>query len=370
MLAIVDKVLQRRQYNREKQRAHRHKMILERAADEAEIVHLREVLAALHEQVAMHQADAVGTDGALSWRLIASIFRTNSRRALAQHNSLAEDTNAINAITESMLRFVSLNFPPSPVPSTSTSWHPATLLAQPEARKLGKEWLTQRMYHHTDEVLHRYFPANATLDGDSEQWAHFHVDSSMTFHGVMQDVWPCSMDTFRTFLRHHSHVYHFYYPADITTEETPNTKLFYKLNPSGTLLNFLQGTFVEADRVVVVLRQIEDDENQVEAPCPRFQFHCVAWIEIRPASATETLTRVVVQQSQHFHPTGGGFLTADEQAALWGVTLENEHGLSENDKLEALGRRLVQLKHDVQWDHRQKILNALARVTAQKAKLE
>ncbi|KAF0685804.1 hypothetical protein As57867_022256, partial [Aphanomyces stellatus] len=191
MLEIVDKVLQRRQYYRDKQRAHRRKLAQESADEDDEIARLRATIADLQQQLPISALSATGSDGALSWHLVAGVFRANSWRSMANRRTLLEQTLANDVLTRNMRRFVSLNLQALPTRPRCIMWQPATLLAQPEARKLGKEWLTQRMYHHTDEALHRSFPADVSID---QEYAHYDTtvsdDGSITCFEAVQNIWP------------------------------------------------------------------------------------------------------------------------------------------------------------------------------------
>ncbi|KAF0697899.1 Aste57867_11431 [Aphanomyces stellatus] len=359
MLAIVDKVLQRRQYFREKQRMHRLKVAKESAAEEDEIAVLRAVVGELEAQIP-EVVGAVGSDGALSWSLVASVFRTNSRRSLASRHALAEQTSANDSLTKNMQRFVSLNLHTPAIQGANATWQPATLLAEPDARKLGKEWLTQRMYHHTDACL-RNFP-DVPKD---QQFAH--IDADVSSDGALklveatQSIWPGTMESFRYFLTHHMHSLLFHDPAEVIIEHTANTRLYRKLTKKGSLVNYLQGSFVEADRMIVVLRQIEADEA-IDEPSYRQQYHFMAWLEIRPLSDTHIVTRLLTHQSQHFRPNGQGFLSPDEQAELWEVDLKD---VPEDRKMEELRRRIVEIEYAELPEWRQEILDILTKAQEQ-----
>ncbi|KAF0714558.1 hypothetical protein As57867_003804, partial [Aphanomyces stellatus] len=300
---------------------------------------------------------ATGSDGALSWHLVAGVFRANSWRSMANRRTLLEQTLANDVLTRNMRRFVSLNLQALPTRPRCIMWQPATLLAQPEARKLGKEWLTQRMYHHTDEALHRSFPADVSID---QEYAHYDTtvsdDGSITCFEAVQNIWPSTMDTYRAFLNDHLHMVLFRDPSNLAMEHVSNTKLFNKLTPKGTLVNFLQGYFVEANRVVVVLRQIEADEA-VGTPAYKQQAHFMAWLEARQLSPTQVVTRLVTRQSQHFRPNEEGFFSLDEQAEFWEVDLGGA-----SDKMEAMREAISRQGYETVQQWREMILAVLAKL--------
>ncbi|ETV63586.1 hypothetical protein H257_19486, partial [Aphanomyces astaci] len=56
-----------------------------------------------------------------------------------------------------------------------TSWRHASLLNDPATRKLGKEWITEHMFHNTDAIFHQYgFPPR-------ESFEHLLHDFNFTF---------------------------------------------------------------------------------------------------------------------------------------------------------------------------------------------
>ncbi|KAF0697901.1 Aste57867_11433 [Aphanomyces stellatus] len=345
MLEIVDKVLLRRQYFRDKKRAHRRKVAEACEAEEEEISRLQAIVDEL-ERHSPTKAAANPSDGtSLSWSVVAGVFRANSSMSLASRRALHTQTTAHSVLAQTMEQFVLRNLSHT----SPASWkQPATLMVHPEARKLGKEWLTQRMYNHTDAAL-RCFPDDLSADAD---FAHFDADVSdggITICRVRQDIWPGSVDDFRTFFSHYAHFLLFRDPSNVVVEHSSNTML-YRRTEDGSLVNFLQGTFVEADRVVVVIRQIEADEAIAPASY-RQQHHYMTWVEIRPLSPTHVTSRLLTVKSQHFFADGGGFIPLDEQAALWGVTLVD---VPERDKMDALRRRVVRQEYADLAEGRQK----------------
>ncbi|ETV78923.1 hypothetical protein H257_07713 [Aphanomyces astaci] len=112
--------------------------------------------------------------------------------------------------------------PPMP---RSNAWRNATLAANPTARNLGKEWLTQQMYHNMHEPL-ALLPA-VSCDDD-----FFDIDVQTSNDG----------DPFTR-----SERAQFTWPGTVV-EETANTRLFHTTTSNGIFVNSLQGHFSEANR--------------------------------------------------------------------------------------------------------------------------
>ncbi|RHY90403.1 hypothetical protein DYB35_010695 [Aphanomyces astaci] len=65
-------------------------------------------------------------------------------------------------------------------------------------------------------------------------------------------------------------------PPSMVEERTNNTRLFHTKTPDGAFVNSLQGHFHEADRFIVVVRQVEHDEVHMCDPLLR-QRHYRLW---------------------------------------------------------------------------------------------
>ncbi|RLN99190.1 hypothetical protein DYB28_012679 [Aphanomyces astaci] len=111
----------------------------------------------------------------------------------------------------------------------------------------------------------------------------------------------------------------FTWPGTVEEETTSNTRLFHTTTPSGVYVNSLQGHFVEADRFILVIQEVETDEAHLGDPLHIQQQYLST--EVRQVSPTHILVRMVNYVSHLFRPRGGGFVSLDEYAAFRGVDL-------------------------------------------------
>ncbi|RHY45654.1 hypothetical protein DYB38_013028 [Aphanomyces astaci] len=162
---LSEKTLARRRYYRDKQREYRRKLNAEGAAMEAEIVHLRSIRDSLRAMGESPVREA--SDGPLSWRSIATVFKREAHRVLTDRQALVTQTQEYRTLMQAMQCFVVMNIP-LPM-SRSNAWYCATLAAEPRARTLGKEWLTQQLYHN----MHEPFASFPAVSYDNE---FFHID--------------------------------------------------------------------------------------------------------------------------------------------------------------------------------------------------
>ncbi|KAF0762718.1 hypothetical protein AaE_003272, partial [Aphanomyces astaci] len=174
MYEIADKIPPRRQYFREKQREYRRKRIADRDAFKAQCVHLQSVLVRLQTGRSPSTTPREASNGPLSWHSIAIVFKREAHRVLTDRQSLVTQTQELQSLTKAMQRFVVTNI--QPPMSRSNAWQNATLAADPSARNLGKEWLTQQMYHN----MHEPFALLPAVSYDDE---FFDIDVQMTDDG-------------------------------------------------------------------------------------------------------------------------------------------------------------------------------------------
>ncbi|RHY91264.1 hypothetical protein DYB35_003439 [Aphanomyces astaci] len=326
---VADKTLARRRYFREKQRAHRRKLNSDGAIVKAQVEHLQPILDGLQASIPPpSMAPREASDGPLSWHSIAIVFKREAHRVLTDRQSLITQTQEYQSLTKAMQRFVMMNIP-SPMSRSNHAWHSATLAANPSARNLGKEWLTQHMYHNIHEPF-MLLPA-ASYHDDFFKFDIQASDDSDPITGVerMQFSWP----------------------GTVVEETTPNTRLFRTITPKGIFVNSLQGHFVEANRFIVVMRQVEHDEAHLCDPLHKQQ-HNMSWCvrtstEVRQVSPTHILLRVVSHVSHIFRP-GGGFVSVDEFAALRGVDVS---GIQDDQKDAYVRRELIRRENSdfVPW---------------------
>ncbi|ETV78798.1 hypothetical protein H257_07628 [Aphanomyces astaci] len=325
--ALSDKTLARRRYFREKQREYRRKLNIDGAVIEAEVVHLQSVRDGLQAMSLPSVREA--SDGPLSWCSIAMVFKTEARRVLTDRQSLVTQTEQYRTLMTSMQRFVMMNIPP-PI-SRRNAWHNATLVAEPSARSLGKEWLTQQMYHNMHEAF-ALFPAV----GNAEEFCQYDVQPSedggpIVSTETVQCTWPGTVQMFRRFVESNMRAVIFRDPQEVVEERTANTRLFHSVTTKGTFVNSLQGHFVEADRFIMVMRQVEHDEVHLCDPLRRQRHYR---IEVRQESTSHILMRFVSHSSHAFRPANG-YVSIDELAALCGIDVT---GIEDDDEKAAYVR--------------------------------
>ncbi|RQM28929.1 hypothetical protein B5M09_007331 [Aphanomyces astaci] len=313
---IAERFPPRRQYFREKQREYRRKMIADGATFKAQCVHLQSVLVRLQTARPQSTTPREASDGPLSWHSIAKVFKGEAHRVLTDRQSLVAQIQELQSLTKFMQRFVMINIPVRL--HISIDADALYRFADPSARNLAKEWLTQQMYHNMHEAF-ALLPA-VSYDDDFFQFdiqASHENDDPFTLTEQLQFTWP----------------------GTVVEEKTSNTRMFHTITPEGIFVNSLERYFVEANRFVVVMRQVEHDEAHLCDTLHK-QRHGMSWCvlrsevvvdgrlsfsvpcrtEVRQVSPTHILMRIVSHSSHFFRP-GGGLVSVDELSALWGIDM-------------------------------------------------
>ncbi|ETV67947.1 hypothetical protein H257_15927 [Aphanomyces astaci] len=270
------------------------------------------------------------SDGPLSWHSIATVFKREAHRVLTDRQSLVSQTQEYQSLTNAMQRFATMNIPP-PM-SRSNVWHSATLVADARARNLGKEWLTQQLYHNIHEPF-TLLPA-VSYDEEFFQFDFQASDQPFTCMERMQYTWPGTVQMFRRLVESNMQAVIFH--NHVVEEKTANTRLFHTTSRKGSFINWLQGHFVEANRFILVMCQVEHDEAHVCDPVQKQQ-HYMSWTEVRQVSPTHILLRFVSHIS-HLFRANDGFVSVDEIAAVRGIDIT---GIQDEDHKVAYVRREV-----------------------------
>ncbi|KAF0684212.1 Aste57867_23798 [Aphanomyces stellatus] len=304
---------QRREYFREKQRQHRRK-------DKDEILLLQQELHGLETQARelnLPRASSLqgADDQSLSWQIISSVFRRESKLALVEKEALVDDATSKQMCLLALERFVATYQPIPNVASWGQLFRHAALPAHPQARRFAKQWLTQQMYHNTEPVLARL----PVVVDPTESFASFDVEFDGPCVNILehsQMLLPCPLRSAIDMLRHRLNGMWQFDPSKLRTETEDNTTFYrYSSQPQDVSWNVLGAYFHEADRCVMVFRRVQADEAEAGFE-PR---HAMEWCDLRRISATETSMRSFCIMSQGY--ANDEFLPLDAIAAAHGLDL-------------------------------------------------
>ncbi|KDO20099.1 hypothetical protein SPRG_14638 [Saprolegnia parasitica CBS 223.65] len=144
-MEVDAKKAEKRAYNRMKQRAFRKKI-----EDELQSLH-RTIYDLELETTTLRRA----ATGPLPWADVAAALSKSTEATLHTNRALRSDVARARVLAQTMHAWVRRTIPHAPR-ERYFSMAPATLPASWEARQLGFKWITDRLYHHAEHLLHEH----------------------------------------------------------------------------------------------------------------------------------------------------------------------------------------------------------------------
>ncbi|KAF0708590.1 hypothetical protein As57867_006279, partial [Aphanomyces stellatus] len=208
-----------------------------------------------------------------------------------------------------------------------------TLLANPESRLLGKEWIAKQMYHNMERMLERYHfpPEDSTeeystdeivfdddMDGSQGGYTFVqkrHMEGVGTFDHVVKYVKNTLLELQCSIPRYDSTL------PKLVHEESQDCLMQSAFVTSGNeYVNVLVGQYESADRFVFVVQQIQEDAAITQSIEHCRQRNRMIWGEVRRLPGNRCRNRGLGLVSQLFS-TRDGPLPLDEDAREWGFDL-------------------------------------------------
>ncbi|KAF0689668.1 Aste57867_18905 [Aphanomyces stellatus] len=235
-----------------------------------------------------------------------------------------------------------------------SSWRNVTLLADPTARQHGFDWITRHLHHNTDWVFHQYaFPPTASPLRVQDAF----VDTSNP--DLLQFVWrdqqqlkvpfddacdAISLDFFHAMLPHGaasvtSAVDQSAVDADLLRALGRDTCRYSTSAGPNEPLNHVYRVFRSDARCIFVAQNIHDDQLLESRKSTRRLRNRMTWMVLDKVDVDTTTMRTLTMASQSFGLSGTP-LSLDEEAAVWGISLENGDGSLRYDD-EAKQRRFI-----------------------------
>ncbi|KAG9399569.1 hypothetical protein AC1031_011960 [Aphanomyces cochlioides] len=267
----VDPKVAKQLQRRIKRRGYIRKMMQQyRQKEKLELVFLRSQAAQLETEVAqLLQSSFPKRDPVdkLPWKEVAAALLPEKRLALSQQRALTEQVEGMQALVEDMALWVSANtsIPISPT-HQRLGWRNMTLLANPASRAMGKEWITQQLFHNSTSMFQYYgFP---TLDAPGFETTDVRFyDDYFTFVRCNQfEIDPrvpveLQLAAFANNICD-SLMVNGLRTIDFPTikESTATTTLHQMTTVRDEAINILCGRFSDGNRSVLVAQQIMEDE--------------------------------------------------------------------------------------------------------------
>ncbi|RHZ39122.1 hypothetical protein DYB26_013976 [Aphanomyces astaci] len=334
----LDKKLKQRLYIRKMMRIYRDE---HRQSREHLIKRIHELSAHMAELVRRASAREESST-LLSWREVSHAMREGVHVSSGETKRLQNQVDVYRGLVDHLYRWIaSCEHVTVSLSPTAPSWRMATLLAEPQSRRLGKEWITRQLYHNTGRMFQN-FPLSPSEELSAidvtfhEGLINISVHRQVTLAASPHQV----LDLYRHHLVDVLMADQFgNAPIESLAESTDTTVLHQAVVPqSGEFMSLLGGEFHEGpDKTVFVVQQIVDDETQPDHHHTRRQRNRMA--ELRPQSVGGgTHVKYAGVSTQSFNQ--GRYFTLDEEASSVGLDLT---ACPEVDKEEQLKLHLTRL---------------------------
>ncbi|CAK4070594.1 unnamed protein product [Aphanomyces euteiches] len=354
LLEKVDSVLRRRIYLRNIRRVYRRNEKQERLELMDKVVGLEAQLKKLQTPSSKSQTQDT-PKSLLSWAIVAETLADEKNAVVAENSSLKHDIAKYKSFGEGMQKWVAAqhtavrskrgkNLPrqinmdlmhlwaqlsAENVPRrirALPSWHNTTLFAEPSLRKMGKQWITQQMFHNTERMYQTFsFPP---FESDTPCfYINFEYDD-VKYDAVLCRQYGDSRDfdvvcdLYRYRLCDELAVEG---PArtliNTIKEQDDLTTLHQMTTRDGEWINLVCSEYREDGRSFFVVQQIIDDELLVHDNS-RLR-NRMSWIDVRRMPDGSTKKRLICFQSQSFTKADGA-VPLEEEVAMWGLYLAAE----------------------------------------------
>ncbi|KDO29047.1 hypothetical protein SPRG_06102 [Saprolegnia parasitica CBS 223.65] len=305
MLALepAKKKYNKRTYNRERQRMLQLERIKELSSLKQQIADLEKTMAGLSGKLPALARVASTATGPLSWRDIAGALNEATLDSSALHASLRRKVARQDELVRHMSKWVtSMLRVEKPLDFADAFWKNISLTADPDARKLGCEWIADHLFHNTDKTFQQCgFPDPSCLaelhhfnlvvdehercqygwnkqrllpvsfENASRAFQKIHVDNSM---GLGQRDFLDS-DLLQTDAKRIDYSRHSFVLPD-------------RNGPRVDWENWLCGEYLAQDRYVFVMRSIHTDPKY---PIGTVQRNRMTWVVVDRIGPMTTRTR-------------------------------------------------------------------------------
>ncbi|ETW05627.1 hypothetical protein, variant [Aphanomyces invadans] len=282
----------------------------------------------------------------LSWRDVSHAIHEDLQACAGDNQGLESQVGAYRNLLGNMQRWVaSCERVTESLSPAQPSWRLATLLADPQARRLGKAWITQHMYHNSGKMFQNFPPASpwedvsaidVSFEGDL---MYLTLQRQFVLPGPLHDV----LEMYRHHLIDVMMPEHFENrDVQSLTETTDTTVLHQAITPhTNEFMSFLGGEFHDGpDKVMFVIQQIVDDETQTKHHHHHRQRNRKFWVEMRPQPVGGgTYIRYIAICTQSL--AQGRYFTLEEEASVFGLDLSTCPDVDKESRLTTHMTRII-----------------------------
>ncbi|ETV99579.1 hypothetical protein H310_08235 [Aphanomyces invadans] len=318
-----DRELRKKILSRRKQQRYRKRIV---ADNDGLRAHARDLERELHRLKAeTKQSDLV--PHVLPWQQVAKALMEERDSSLETNAFLKAKCRNYRDVIAKLGEWAQTVFGLPTQPRTDiNTWRTVRLGTDPMLRGNGIDWITRHLYHNTDAMLERYrfsaIPSRGVYseddidvtDSDGFRCIHrFHGDVAQSVEGIASAL--------------RSNIWKFLLVGMLSTMEPetiggggggPADIYRHTLLSTVESVNLVSREFKDAHRTTFVGEQVEDDEALPTDG--KRQRRRLLWIVLDELAPMLTKVRVLFMLSHSF--TKQGYLPLEDEAKLWGCTLD------------------------------------------------
>ncbi|KAH9085055.1 hypothetical protein LEN26_020716 [Aphanomyces euteiches] len=348
----------KRQYNREKQREFRRKL-------ELQLEGLRDMVQTLEEELntrlEKRQDPKTSTDdeaqtSMLPWREVATVFSKSAMTSMHTNRALKSELKQLKYVAACMHRFVHPEPSLTPSPRNQyTNGGKLVLLKASDSRKMGAEWITNRLYYNADAILHQYDMHMNNMDRigdilvsrDANNVFQYVTRHQRVVHAPFEQVCEAYERISRGSTYGHNGVdlvLSNRSPLDAELMSSLDKSIVYSQanlfrNGTAWVDNKLWRTYITPHRLLIVSQNVQSDEVHPVTPLQRNRFSIVT---VDRLDEKTTMTRQLNYNSQAFSADGtyvpldietkqfntdlSSIEDEDERGDLW-IVLQRQRGI-------------------------------------------
>ncbi|KAF0716898.1 Aste57867_2601 [Aphanomyces stellatus] len=342
-----------------------------RAAKRAEFKLLEAELRYLEDYLARLRVDPHATR-------VVTVTRQNpyalALQVLKQHNKSLHEQVERRAKLAQLLSMWVASQRPQPCVRSQATWIQTTLLADPDARRHGHEWLSARVYHTALAAISShpfggeiddYFrvQVHTTIDDDDDHAniAATEIHLQTTCFAPYQEIAKALWTLF------HGIYFDTTAMASCAAIEQVHDHLVYHQSQNrgfGARVNRVMGQFEDPNRIVLTSSLVADDER-FPVPQDELRAHGFGWISLERVTDSITLTRFSMLQFAPFNARGTASL--EDIGRIYG---KSAHGIEHRDSYiqhvrAAIETSTVQMRQALHTTLRQMIRESRQEAAAQ-----
>ncbi|KAF0739250.1 hypothetical protein Ae201684_005169 [Aphanomyces euteiches] len=266
----------------------------------------------------------------LPWKEVAKALEEYRRLTESDNIILRTKLRRLDGLVQEMHRWISVqvSLMEKIDYGNGKSWRNISLSKDPEARRLGKQWIMQHMYHNTDRMfqLHGFPSLESGEDIPCDVIMNFHDDGIFsTFRSQIERETSLeqAVDYFQSTFRGLQCFVSTYSESTplILDEVEDSTRQVAYVTPRNEYINVLCGEFITPDRCLFVLQQIQADESDSSHQKCR-QRGRMTWYDIHRRANNRIQRRVLSIHTESFASDSRRFGIVEE-ALDYGIDLSS-----------------------------------------------